>query len=111
MKEFDELIEKLKMRPRKEQIEKLRGLVAKMREQDRQWFCVTLEAIHKHTERHQSREFTRRVFYREELERIREKTGTRGKTPERTLDRTIQDLRDAGLVDFVDYKGTYRLKS
>lgn len=45
-----------------------------------------------------------------ELATIIELTGSKGKTPERTLSRTLQDLRDDGYLKFVDYKGTYFLE-
>lgn len=45
-----------------------------------------------------------------ELTRIVRETGSRGATPERTLERECQELRDIGFIEFVDNDGTYRLR-
>lgn len=52
--------------------------------------------------------FTRADLLAEELDRIKNETGSRGATPEQTLSRELQDLRDAGLLIFAG-GGVYRL--
>jgi len=44
-----------------------------------------------------------------ELDQIIKDTRTTGTTPEKTMDRTMQNLRDEGVIEFIDYDGTYRL--
>lgn len=44
----------------------------------------------------------------DELEQIRAETGSKGETPEQTLSRTLQELRDEGEIEFVG-NGAYRL--
>lgn len=53
-------------------------------------------------------EFTRQELIAEELPRIVRHTGSRGATPEMTLSRELQHLRDAGQIAFLS-SGTYRL--
>jgi hypothetical protein len=52
--------------------------------------------------------FTRAELVQEELDRIKAETGSRGATPEQTLSRELQELRDAGLLIFGG-GGVYRL--
>ena len=42
------------------------------------------------------------------LEKINVKVGTKGKTPDKTLDRNMQELRDRGLIEFIK-PGEYRI--
>lgn len=55
----------------------------------------------------------RRVTYYQivtlELDNIVRDTGTKGKTPEKTLSRELQSLRDKGFLTFEDNQGTYLL--
>ena len=44
----------------------------------------------------------------EELPQMVAETGSTGKTPQATMDRLMQELRDLGEVLFVDDHGTYR---
>ena len=41
--------------------------------------------------------------------RMRADTGTTGETPMQTVSRELQQLRDAGVIEFLDDHGTYRL--
>ncbi|MFN7399904.1 MAG: hypothetical protein ACK5SX_12805, partial [Sandaracinobacter sp.] len=54
--------------------------------------------------------FTRAELVQEELDRIKAETGSKGATPEQTLSRELQELRDAGLLIFGG-GGVYRLAS
>lgn len=53
-------------------------------------------------------EFTLGDLTRLELERIKQETGSRGATPEATLRRELQELRDRGGLEFLG-QGRYRL--
>lgn len=112
---FDDLVRELEKLPRAERIEKLRQLRAGLKKDEKRqfekrlWFNAVHRTVHDHTDRHQDRKFTRTVFHREELARICEETETHGKTPEKTLDFYMQELRKAGIIEFVDNHGTYRL--
>jgi putative restriction endonuclease len=52
--------------------------------------------------------FTRRALIEAELSRIVVETGSSGATPDMTLSRELQELRDGGMIEFVE-RGTYRL--
>lgn len=54
--------------------------------------------------------FTLAELRESELGRIVRDTGSRGATPEHTLERECQELRDLGFIEFVDNDGTYRLR-
>ena len=54
------------------------------------------------------------VFYRtalkdEELDRVISDTDSKGRTPSQTMSRVLQELRDQGIIEFLDNHGTYRL--
>jgi putative restriction endonuclease len=53
--------------------------------------------------------FTQQELIDAELKRIVSETGSEGATPHMTLSRELQQLRDAGVLEFVDDRGTYRL--
>ena len=65
-------------------------------------------AVRRLAARSGSAEFTRQQIIDEELGRIVDETGSRGATPERTLSRELQQLRDRGGIEFVT-PGHYRL--
>jgi hypothetical protein len=50
----------------------------------------------------------RQTLVSEELSMIIAETRTSGATPEQSLSRTLQELRDGGLIEFIDI-GTYRI--
>ncbi len=54
--------------------------------------------------------FSRNDLISEEGARMCAETGTTGETPMQTVSRELQQLRDKGVIEFVDGKGTYRLK-
>ena len=74
------------------------------------WQEAVLRAIHRLCQRKGSRVFTRQELINEELPRITEETMTAGATPAQTLSRVLQELRDMQLVEFLDNRGTYRLR-
>ena len=75
----------------------------------RDWSEVVEEAVRRHVASTGDPVFTRQDLFDAELNRIIGETGSGGSTPHKTLDRELQQLRDAGVLEFVDDRGTYRL--
>lgn len=75
----------------------------------RDWSEVVEEAVRRHVDSTGSAEFTRHELIDAELHRIASETGSEGATPHMTLSRELQQLRDSGVLEFVDDRGTYRL--
>jgi putative restriction endonuclease len=75
----------------------------------RDWSEVVEEAIRRHVASTGSNEFTRQDLRDAELDRIVSETGSQGQTPEQTLSRELQQLRDQGVLNFIDDRGAYRL--
>jgi hypothetical protein len=71
------------------------------------WPDALHSAIERYTQRHKSPHFSRKGLLWEELDTIKADTGTSGNTPEQTLSRTMQILRDQGVVEFVNNDGDY----
>lgn len=65
-------------------------------------------AVHRHAARRGSAEFTLQDLVDAELDRIVRETGSRGATPQATLRRELQELRDRGQIAFLG-GGHYRL--
>lgn len=72
------------------------------------WSNAVEIAVRRLAARSGSAEFTRQQMIDEELGRIVDETGSRGATPEMTLSRELQQLRDRGGIEFVT-PGHYRL--
>lgn len=72
------------------------------------WSETVEIAVRRLAARHGSPVFTRQDLIDEELARIVRETGSRGATPEMTLSRELQQLRDAGQIEFLA-PGRYRL--
>ena len=75
----------------------------------RDWSEVVEEAVRRHVASSGSSEFTRQELVDAELDWIVNETGSEGQTPQQTLSRELQQLRDAGVLAFVDDRGAYRL--
>jgi hypothetical protein len=75
----------------------------------RDWSEVVEEAVRRHVDSTGDLVFTRQEFVAAEMNRIVSETGSEGETPHQTLSRELQQLRDAGVLEFVDDRGTYRL--
>jgi putative restriction endonuclease len=75
----------------------------------RDWSEVVEEAVRRHVSTTGDSTFTRQELIDAELDRIISETGSEGATPNMTLSRELQQLRDAGVLEFVDDQGTYRL--
>ncbi|MEO6152312.1 MAG: HNH endonuclease [Croceibacterium sp.] len=73
------------------------------------WSEAVEDAVRRLAARNGNAEFTRQTLIDAELARIVSETGSTGKTPEMTLSRELQQLRDAGEISFVG-SGTYRLR-
>jgi putative restriction endonuclease len=75
----------------------------------RDWSEVVEESVRRHVHNSGNPDFTRQELIDAELNRIVSETGSTGATPEMTLSRELQQLRDAGVIEFVDDRGAYRL--
>lgn len=75
----------------------------------RDWSEVVEEAVRRHVDSTGDPVFTRQELIDAELNRIVSETGSEGATPHMTLSRELQQLRDTGVLVFVDDRGTYRL--
>jgi putative restriction endonuclease len=75
----------------------------------RDWSEVVEEAVRRHVASTGDPVFTRQGLQDSEMNRIVTETGSGGATPQQTLSRELQQLRDAGVLEFVDDRGTYRL--
>lgn len=73
----------------------------------RSWGEAVEAAVRRFVARSGSTVFTRQALIDSELDAIVADTGSAGATPHQTLSRELQQLRDAGLIAFVD-GGTYR---
>lgn len=74
----------------------------------RSWSEAVATAVRRHVAKTGSRLFTRQALIDAELDAIVADTGSAGATPHQTLSRELQELRDAGVLQFVD-QGTCRL--
>src|SRR5688500_4120345 len=73
----------------------------------RSWSEAVEDAVRRHVAKTGSRVFTRQALIDSELDAIVADTGSAGATPHQTLSRELQQLRDSGVIEFVD-QGTYR---
>jgi hypothetical protein len=73
-----------------------------------QWRDAVLASLHSYCARHTTRVIERQQFISEELPVITEATDSHGLTPNQTLSRILQELRDYGLVQFLE-RGYYLL--
>lgn len=65
------------------------------------WRDAVLDSLRAYHIRHGSRMIPRQQFIAEELTAIAAAVGSVGRTPEQTLSRILQELRDDGLVQFL----------
>jgi putative restriction endonuclease len=71
------------------------------------WSDAVADAVRRHVARTGSLVFTRQALIDSELDAIVVETGSTGVTPHQTLSRELQQLRDAGVIEFLEH-GTYR---
>ncbi len=64
------------------------------------WRDAVVESLHRFSKNNHTRLITRQGLIEQELPRISAQTQTTGQTPEQTLSRILQDLRDEGLLFF-----------
>lgn len=74
----------------------------------RTWRDCVLDAMRRSAVRSSDGLIYRYRLLEDELEQICAETGSKGETPEQTLSRTLQELRDEGEIEFVG-NGAYRL--
>ena len=72
------------------------------------WREAVLKALHRYGRRHGTRAVERPAFLSEELPAMIVATGSFGKTPDQTVSRVLQELRDEHLVAFLS-DGKYLL--
>ena len=70
------------------------------------WSEAVADAARRHVAKTGSLIFTRQALIDAELDAIVADTGSAGATPQQTLSRELQQLRDAGVLEFLDH-GTY----
>jgi len=73
------------------------------------WNQAVMKAIISVCKRNNSLNFDNEDLRKYELNNIINDTGTKGKTPEKTLNRVLQSMRNVGLIEFLDNHGNYRL--
>ncbi len=66
-----------------------------------QWRDAVLASLHSYCARHATRVVERQRFITEELQVITAATNSQGLTPEQTLSRNLQELRDSGTLQFL----------
>ena len=72
------------------------------------WNDVVLSSLKSYRDRRGTPVIERKAFLDEEKANIESATGTSGATPEQTVSRVLQELRDAGTLEFLG-RGRYRL--
>jgi hypothetical protein len=65
------------------------------------WKEAVVAALHRFCKRHDTHVIDRSVFLTEELHNMVTQAGSTGRTPAQTVSRILQELRDAGLVEFL----------
>ena len=75
----------------------------------RDWSEVVEEAVRRQAAKSSDGTLSRQELIEAELDTIVSETGSQGATPNMTLSRELQQLRDAGVIEFVDDQGNYRL--
>ena len=73
------------------------------------WTDAVTDAVRRVAARRSDGVFTRQDLLAEERDRMVADTRSQGETPEQTISRELQQLRQAGIIEFVDDAGTYRL--
>lgn len=73
------------------------------------WTEASEAAVRRHVGKTGDHVSTRQGLIDAELDQIVADTGSTGATPQMTLCRELQEMRDRGSIEFVDDRGTYRL--
>ena len=72
-----------------------------------EWKDAVRLAIGRHCRATKSDIFTRQGLINSQMDRIIADTASKGATPEQTLSRILQELRDSNEIEFIDERGTY----
>lgn len=72
------------------------------------WSEAVEAAVRRRAARNDDGLFTRTALIEDELEQIVDDCGSTGATPHQTLSRELQQLRDAGRIEFRPEPGSYR---
>ena len=75
------------------------------------WREAVEAAARRQASKSPNRTFNRQDFLTEEQARILSDCGGGGETPQQTISRVLQELRDSGVIKFLDDQGTYQLIS
>ena len=86
------------------------GDIQSARQNRKSWRDAVHAAIVRLVNSEHASNFTRQNLIEHELAKIIADVDSKGETPEQTLSRVLQELKSAGVIDFVDNRGTYRLK-
>jgi hypothetical protein len=73
------------------------------------WREAVEAAVRRQAARDPNGVITRRDLIAYEKSRIISDCGGGGETPEQTISRTLQELRDGGVIKFLDDQGSYQL--
>jgi len=84
------------------------GDIQNARKKRASWRDAVYAAILRLVENKPATHFTRKSIIEQELATIATEVESKGETPEQTLSRVLQELKSAGIIDFVDNHGTYR---
>lgn len=77
--------------------------------QKKPWIEAVMDALRRIYEEKNNRRITYQQILIKELDKIIRETQTKGKTPDRTLSKILQIIRDRGYLIFEDNQGTYIL--
>jgi predicted restriction endonuclease len=72
------------------------------------WHDAVLNALHRYSNRHNTKIIFRQIFLGEELNQVIQDTQSTGLTPSQTVSRITQELREEGKLSFLD-EGKYLL--
>jgi len=75
------------------------------------WKEAVEAAVIRQAAKNPSRTFTRQDLLDSERSRIMSDCGGGGETPDQTISRVLQELRNDGVIAFLDDQGTYQLIS
>jgi len=73
------------------------------------WREAVEAAVRRHAGKSSDGTFNRQDFLADEQARILSDCGGGGETPHQTISRVLQELRDNGVIRFLDDEGTYQL--
>lgn len=71
------------------------------------WRDAVIDGIRRLTRSKDSYVFSRQELINQQLEQINKEIQSKGETPSQTLSRIMQELRDDGIVEFIDDHGNY----